>query len=443
VGEIHIGGASLAEGYLGDPRRTADRFVRHPRTGERLYRTGDLGRYRPDGEIEILGRADRQVKVRGHRIELGEVEHALAEHPAVDRCVVVVEGEQRQRASLRAFVVAKAGSDLQIAEVLAHLRDRLPAYMVPPRVERCDSLPLTDNGKVDRAGLASRARPAPPVAGAEGTEPTELAARVLARWAAELDRPVGPDDDFFALGGDSLIAARIVGELLHYEAVAGRTFDELLVLVLEERTVRGFTARASATAAAAPSAVTPGEPAGTVDEVVAPDAGARHVLVVVVGVGEAPGPDAVAELRVPGAGVVTVALADGADDRVVQRAAGHLRRRLGGTAPALVGRVAGPALDLATVLAETGPVSQLVLVSFDGDEGPDERPVPYAGAVTLIGDAGTQVRDALAVSCLGAVTHTTLVEPARSWDRSVAAAVAGAIAGAPVSRRPAPVREAP
>ncbi|MEV6324277.1 amino acid adenylation domain-containing protein [Nocardia sp. NPDC051787] len=151
-GELHIGGAGLARGYVGDEEQTARRFVWNPHLSQRLYRTGDLGRWRPDGTIEFLGRADRQVKIRGHRIELGEIEAVLTRHPAVRRCVAGVVPAADDRPRLVAYLVA--AKVLPHADKLtAYAAEHLPQYMVPSRWVPIDAIPLTPNGKVDSARL--------------------------------------------------------------------------------------------------------------------------------------------------------------------------------------------------------------------------------------------------------------------------------------------------
>ncbi|WP_349368670.1 amino acid adenylation domain-containing protein [Salinarimonas sp.] len=229
-GELHIGGAGLARGYWRDPARTAERFVPHPRTGERLYRTGDMGRYLPDGEIEFLGRRDTQVKIQGHRIELAEIEAALARHPRVGRSVAAAPGPRGQR-RLAAWVTPDgSNAPPDEAELRRHLAETLPAHMIPARIAVLDRLPLTANGKVDRNALPDLSEPAPARSGgAEGARPSPAAARIAAAWAEVLGLPeIGRDDDFFRLGGDSVLAARIVVRLRedHGLAISIRTLFE-------------------------------------------------------------------------------------------------------------------------------------------------------------------------------------------------------------------------
>jgi amino acid adenylation domain-containing protein len=152
VGELCIAGVGLARGYLNNPALTAERFVDNPANpGERIYRTGDLARWRADGNVEYLGRDDDQVKIRGLRIELGEIENSLREHPGVSDCVATVRRPSEEVAHILAFVVPR--SDLDLGELRDFLKVRLPDYMVPTRIERIAAVPLTANGKADRAAL--------------------------------------------------------------------------------------------------------------------------------------------------------------------------------------------------------------------------------------------------------------------------------------------------
>ncbi|MCP2321514.1 amino acid adenylation domain-containing protein/non-ribosomal peptide synthase protein (TIGR01720 family) [Hamadaea flava] len=200
AGELYLAGAGLARGYLGKPDLTAVRFVVCPfgPPGQRMYRTGDLARLRPDGRLEYLGRADEQLKLRGYRIEPGEVEYALTALPGVTRAVVIVRDEH--------LIAYATGRDLDGAELRQALARTLPGYLVPSAVVVLDELPLTPNGKVDR-----RALPSPPSQRVE-TQPRSAAEAALCALFAEVlgvDR-VGPDDDFFTLGGHSLLAARLI-----------------------------------------------------------------------------------------------------------------------------------------------------------------------------------------------------------------------------------------
>ncbi|MDQ0363542.1 non-ribosomal peptide synthetase [Catenuloplanes indicus] len=201
-GELWIGGAGVAAGYHGDAERTAARFVTGG-DGVRWYRTGDLGRYWADGTLEFLGRADHQVKIGGHRVELGEIEAALRAHPGVTDAVVLAPGGRGTR-RLHAFVVARG----PVGDLPAHLADRLPAHAIPHRIVPLDALPLTANGKVDRAGLAALTAQEPAVARPPaGPVETELARL----WESQLGTPaVDRTANFFTAGGDSLLALRLV-----------------------------------------------------------------------------------------------------------------------------------------------------------------------------------------------------------------------------------------
>ncbi|WP_308199228.1 non-ribosomal peptide synthetase [Saccharothrix sp. S26] len=209
TGELYTGGDGLARGYWGAPALTAAKFVPDPFggvPGARLYRTGDLARWRPDGVLEFLGRADRQVKVRGFLVEPAEVEAVLRDHPAVAAAAVLPFGEDDAR-HLVAFVVP-SGS-LEVDDVRAHVAERLPAYLCPARYVPLPELPLNRSGKVDRAAL--RSVRAPGARGTDRTRPsTPTQRRLAALWEHLLDAPeVFAEDDFFAVGGNSLLAVRL------------------------------------------------------------------------------------------------------------------------------------------------------------------------------------------------------------------------------------------
>ncbi|HEY0022716.1 MAG TPA: non-ribosomal peptide synthase/polyketide synthase [Longimicrobium sp.] len=210
-GELYVGGAGVARGYLGRPALTAERFVPHSfgaAPGARLYRTGDLGRWLPDGTIEFLGRVDTQVKVRGYRIEPGEIEARLLEREGVSEAVVVAREDGAGNRRLVAYVVG----DVQAGELREHLRRELPGYMVPAAFVPMERLPLTPSGKLDRKAL-----PAPELASAEDryVAPRTPAEEVLAGIWAEVLRleRVGVEESFFELGGHSLLATRVVSRV--------------------------------------------------------------------------------------------------------------------------------------------------------------------------------------------------------------------------------------
>ncbi|MEV0728031.1 amino acid adenylation domain-containing protein [Polymorphospora sp. NPDC050346] len=214
VGAVYVGGAGLARGYLGRPELTADRFVPSPfGAGERLYRTGDLARTLPDGQLEFCGRVDAQVKIRGHRIEPGEVEAALTTLPEVRHAVVVARPTARGDHELFAYVepVSAPAPDLD-RRLRERLGELLPAYLVPTGWLVVAALPRTGTDKIDRTALPE---PPPPPAAPVGPAPRTAAERLVARvWCEVLGvERVGPDDDFFALGGHSLLATQVVARL--------------------------------------------------------------------------------------------------------------------------------------------------------------------------------------------------------------------------------------
>ncbi len=208
-GELWIGGAGVASGYRGDAETTARQFVTVD--GQRWYRTGDLGRYWPDGTLEFLGRVDFQVKIRGHRIELGEIEAAAEAHPGVARAVTLTVGEGTHRRL--ALVVVAAGEPVDGAALVGFLAERLPSYMVPERVAAVPALPLTANGKVDRRALTAQVA-ADPDDGPDESPRGDNEKLIAEIWAEVLgcDR-IGRQQSFFALGGDSLLATRLVETL--------------------------------------------------------------------------------------------------------------------------------------------------------------------------------------------------------------------------------------
>ena len=224
-GELHIAGDGVARGYLNLPGLTAEKFVPNPFAGEdentsqRMYKTGDLVRYLADGNLEFLGRVDDQIKLRGYRIEPAEVEASLISHPHVRNAAVVcltnATGDQYLAAYVSANTVAPEAEDLR-----QHLQKRLPEYMVPASYTLLPELPLTPNGKVDRNAL--------PPPDARDPALTVIATatenRILKLWSEALQQPVGLDDNFFALGGHSLVAVRLV---LQLNEIFGLNLDPL------------------------------------------------------------------------------------------------------------------------------------------------------------------------------------------------------------------------
>lgn len=212
AGELFIGGAGVARGYLNQPELTAEKFITNPFSDDpesRLYRTGDLARYLPDGNIEYLGRLDHQVKVRGFRIELGEIEAVLGAHPSVSEVTVIARDDGAGRDRLVAYVVPDAGVAIDADALRRDLVAKLPGYMVPSAFVALEALPLTVNGKVDRHSL-----PAPeetfgsPDQVAPSNETESLLARI---WCEALGKAaVGVHDNFFHLGGDSILAIQVV-----------------------------------------------------------------------------------------------------------------------------------------------------------------------------------------------------------------------------------------
>ncbi len=210
VGELYVAGAGLARGYRGRPALTAERFVACPfgARGERMYRTGDLASWRADGQLAFHGRADRQLKVRGFRVEPGEIEAALLAHPAVAQAAVVGVAEPGGGTRLAAYLVAKVGSGAPDAAALrAHLSARLPAHLVPGAFAWLAALPLTANGKLD-----PRALPAPEAAAVAYAAPETPEEVLLCALVGELlgVERVGAGDNFFHLGGDSILSIQLV-----------------------------------------------------------------------------------------------------------------------------------------------------------------------------------------------------------------------------------------
>jgi amino acid adenylation domain-containing protein len=223
TGELHVGGVGLARGYLNRPGLTAERFIPHAfgrEPGARLYKTGDLARFRPDGLIELLGRRDQQLKVRGFRVEPGEIEAALAAHPDVRQAAVVALGalgalgEAPGERRLVAYVSPAGGATPEPDALRRHLKGRLPEHMIPSAFVALDSLPLTPSGKVDRAALPSPDGARPRLEQAFVAPRGELEAMLCEMWRGVLRvEEVGVFDNFFDLGGDSIHAAVFINSL--------------------------------------------------------------------------------------------------------------------------------------------------------------------------------------------------------------------------------------
>jgi amino acid adenylation domain-containing protein len=250
AGELHAGGDGLARGYLGRPRRTAERFVPDPfatEPGSRLYATGDRVRHLPGGELDFLGRVDHQVKVRGFRVELGEVEAAIGAAPGVEEVAVVLHRPTPDDARLVAWVVPAAGTETgpaAAAALSAALRERLPVFMVPSLLVPVDALPLTPNGKVDRAALARRDPGGAPRSGEYEAPETPVARELAALWSELLGAErVGLHDSFFELGGHSLMATQMINRVREELGVEIRlrelfetpTLEEVETLVVERQ----------------------------------------------------------------------------------------------------------------------------------------------------------------------------------------------------------------
>jgi len=248
-GELYIGGAGVARGYLNRAELTNERFIESPfKPNARLYRTGDLARWLPNGQLECLGRADHQVKIRGFRIELDEVEAILSRHAAVRQCVIVASEEQSGEKKLIAYYEAQLKEQPAVSDLREHMKNKLPDYMIPTLWVALPSMPLTPNGKVDRKALphVEQQRLAPsssPVA--PRTETENILARI---WAEVLGtQEMGVHDDFFELGGHSLLAVNLIGEV---ERIFGIRFPLLSLfnaptiaqfseVIEKERSLRG------------------------------------------------------------------------------------------------------------------------------------------------------------------------------------------------------------
>ncbi len=217
LGELCIAGPGLARGYLAKPAQTAERFTPHPfaaEPGARVYRSGDLGFWTPDGVIQFHGRRDGQVKIRGYRVELGEIENQLLAHPAVRDAAVIVREDQPGRKTLAAYATSRTAPDPNFAgQLRSFLKQALPDYMVPGRITILDAMPISPNGKIDRKALPA---PTETAEGATGGDPlrTETETALAALWREALGvGDIGRRDNFFDIGGDSLLVTRVFSRI--------------------------------------------------------------------------------------------------------------------------------------------------------------------------------------------------------------------------------------
>ncbi|KVX89566.1 non-ribosomal peptide synthetase [Burkholderia ubonensis] len=266
TGELYLGGPGIARGYWGRPAATAERFLPDPFTpGARVYRTGDRVRLRTDGRIDFLGRIDDQVKIRGYRVEPGEVSAALRAADGIAQAETLAV-EHGGRLRLAAFVVARDGAALDEAALRARLAAALPDYMVPAQIVALPRLPVTANGKVDRAAL--RALAAVPVASTQGDAPRGAVETTLAEiWQAVLKAPrVGRDDNFFELGGDSILVLQVIARarkrgvrFTPKQLFDGPTLAELARVAKTEDVAQSAPVAQAATTAAAARVLTPAQ----------------------------------------------------------------------------------------------------------------------------------------------------------------------------------------
>ncbi|MCC7055047.1 MAG: amino acid adenylation domain-containing protein [Gemmatimonadaceae bacterium] len=418
-GELYIGGAGVARGYLNLPERTAARFVADPDAPDALmYRTGDMVRRRPDGVIEYLGRSDAQVKLRGYRIELGEVEAPLLADPRVRQAVVVLREDTPGEPALVAYVVPTEPGGVCPRVLRERLRERLPVWMVPSSICVLEALPLTINGKVDRAALPAPAieddgdpgAAAPPL-----DDPIERSLQAI--WESTLGvRPIGPDDDFFALGGHSIKALRLLAavEAAHGVSLRASAF-------FTAPTIRQQAARLRAPATGTASTVIAVQPRGEAMPVFfAPGGGGELLVLDALARALGPGqPLHVLDLYAfgaeqPGAGVGgrvprtlhEIAARIVADMRVVQP---HGPYRLAGYS--LGGNVV---YEMAQQLVAAGEcVSELALLDCDGPGYPLLQPAPVR--------AWRHLRHALSLGAAGMPAYLGM----RVWNVARGAVGAG------------------
>jgi acyl carrier protein len=246
-----VGGDGLARGYHRRPELTAQRFIPHPfraDPGARLYRTGDLVRYLADGSLEFLGRLDQQVKLRGFRIEPGEIEAALTRHPGVREAAVVMRAQPSGDKRLVAYFVPRQEPGPSVGELRNLLRAGLPEYMVPTAFVALAALPLTPSGKLDRGALPAPEWVRPDLEDGFVAPRSTVEARLAEIWAGILGiEAVGVHDDFFALGGHSLLATQVVSRLR-----ATLQVELPLRTIFEEPTIAGLARALAAVNGAVP-----------------------------------------------------------------------------------------------------------------------------------------------------------------------------------------------
>ena len=252
TGELYIGGEGVADGYVNQPGETAARFMPDPFVSDpaaRVYRTGDLARHLSDGNIEFVGRADHQVKVRGFRVELGEIEAVLAESRSVRQAVVIVCGDPAGDQRVVAYVTPSAAAALSQDELRASAREKLPDYMIPSSFVVLSTMPLTPNGKVDRAALPAPDESRPDQQRVFVAPRTPVEKELANIWASLLKlSEVGAHDNFFELGGHSLLATRVVSQMrkvFRIEIPLGSLFESPTVAASAEIIERAADGQAS------------------------------------------------------------------------------------------------------------------------------------------------------------------------------------------------------
>jgi len=261
-GELYIGGAGVARGYLNQAGLTAEKFIRNPFVHDpeaRIYRTGDLARYLPDGNMEFLGRLDEQVKIRGFRIELEEIETVLKKHPTVQEVVVLARDDVGSGKCLVAYLVLKEGAASDVSDIKKFLKDQFPDYMVPSFFVTLDKLPLTPHGKVDRKSLPRPAQDDLKWVETFVSSRNEIEEQLVGIWKRVLGiSRVGVRDSFFDLGGHSLLVVRLFSEI-------GKTFGHSLPLtaLFQASTIEQMASLLRETEIASESCIVPLQPQGT------------------------------------------------------------------------------------------------------------------------------------------------------------------------------------